>query len=110
MYKPTLFDRHGPAAVQVVRAWGYGVMVFGLVTGALLSQVGFQWWVPVAGVLSGVVAGGAGWAIGELAGGVWKRLSVDGASTPYTEQYSYQQSLVMRGQLDEALESFEAVI
>jgi tetratricopeptide (TPR) repeat protein len=35
---------------------------------------------------------------------------VDGTSTPYKEQYSYQQSLVMAGKLDEALESFEAVI
>ncbi|HEX3867480.1 MAG TPA: hypothetical protein VHV78_12045 [Gemmatimonadaceae bacterium] len=35
---------------------------------------------------------------------------VDGHSTPYAEQYSYQQALVMRGELDAALESFEAVI
>jgi hypothetical protein len=110
MYKPTLFDRHGPAAAQVVRAWGYGLMVFGLVTGVLLSQVGFQWWVPIAGIVSGAVAGGAGWAIGEIAGVAWKRMAVDGASTPYNEQYSYQQALVMRGLLDEALESFEAVM
>jgi hypothetical protein len=109
-YKPTLFDRHGPAAYQIVVGVAYGVMIFGLVTGVLLSQVGFKWWVPIAGAIVGTAAGGAGWAIGELAGGAWKRFAVDGTSTPYKEQYSYQQALVMRGQLDEALESFEAVI
>ena len=35
---------------------------------------------------------------------------VDGASTPYVEQYSYQQALVMQGRVDDALASFEAII
>jgi tetratricopeptide (TPR) repeat protein len=35
---------------------------------------------------------------------------IDGSSTPYTEQYSEQQALVMQGKLDEALASFESVI
>src|SRR5215831_20186506 len=110
MYTLTLFDRHGPAAAQILRAWGYGVMVFGLVTGTLILEVGFHWWVLPTAIVFGTIAGAAGWAISELAGGAWRRVSVDGASTPYREQYSYQQALVMRGRLDEALESFEAVI
>jgi tetratricopeptide (TPR) repeat protein len=109
-YKKTLFDRHGPGAVQHLRAFGYGLMVFGLVTGTLLSRVGWQWWVLPVGVIAGAAVGGMGFVLGELAGGTWKHFVVDGASTPYKEQYSYQQALVMRGQLDEALESFEAVI
>jgi tetratricopeptide (TPR) repeat protein len=35
---------------------------------------------------------------------------VDGSSTPYRAQYSYQQALVMQGKVDEALASFEAII
>jgi hypothetical protein len=109
-YKPTLFDRHGPAAGEMLRALGYGVMVFGLVAGVLIARTGFHWWtIPIAAG-AGVVAGGAGWLIGEMVGGAWKRFAVDGASTPYKEQYSYQQSLVMQGRVDDALESFEAVI
>ena len=109
-YKKSLFDRHGPDAGMILRAWGYGVMVFGTVTGVLFARIGFHWWVLPTGIASGAIAVGAGWGIGELSGRAWKHIAVDGTSTPYKEQYSYQQSLVMRGQLDEALESFEAVI
>ena len=110
VYKPTLFDRHGPDAGQMLRAFAYGVMIFGLVFGVIISRTGFHWWsVPIATV-AGVVGGGSGWIMGELVGGAWKRFMVDGTSTPYREQYSYQQALVMQGRVDEALESFEAVI
>jgi len=109
-YKPTLFDRHGPAAAEMLRAFAYGLMVFGVVAGVLIARVGFAWWtLPIAGV-AGTITGSAGWMIGEMVGGAWKRFMVDGASTPYHEQYSYQQALVMQGRVDDALESFEAVI
>jgi hypothetical protein len=109
-YKTTLFDRHGPAAAEMLRAFGYGLMVFGVVAGVLISQTGFHWWTFPIAIGAGVIAGGAGWIIGEMAGSAWKRITVDGASTPYQEQYSYQQALVMQGRVDDALESFEAVI
>jgi hypothetical protein len=109
-YKPTLFDRHGPAAAEMLRAFGYGVMVFGIVGGVLTTRVGFRWWTLPVAAAAGLIAGGAGWLIGEMVGNTWKRFMVDGSSTPYKEQYSYQQALVMQGRLDDALESFEAVI
>lgn len=109
-YKPTLFDRHGPAAGEMLRAFGYGLMVFGLVAGVLISRTGFHWWTFPIAVAAGIGAGGAGWMLGEMVGGAWKRIAVDGASTPYKEQYSYQQALVMQGRVDDAIESFEAVI
>jgi TolA-binding protein len=37
-------------------------------------------------------------------------VTVSGASTPYVDQFSYQQSLVMQGKVDEALASFESII
>lgn len=109
-YKPTFFDRHGPDAGHMIRAWGYGLMVFGLVSSVVTSQLGFSFVGVIAGITAGVVAGGIGAWLGEAAGSTYKRFMVDGISTPYVEQYSYQQALVMQGRIEDALESFEAVI
>jgi hypothetical protein len=90
--------------------WGGAILVLGLSTTGFarfghLTLAIFLGCVVVA-ALAGAVpilfANGAGWT--------FKRLMVDGASTPYVEQYSYQQSLVMQGRVDEALASFEAII
>lgn len=109
-YKPTLFDRHGPTAAEILRAFAYGLMVFGLTTGVLFLEAGLHVWSVLIGIAAGAAAGGVSWFLGELAGGAWKRVTVDGTSTPYREQYSYQQALVMKGEVDAALESYEAVI
>lgn len=94
----------------MLHAAGYGVMIFGLVFGVVISRTGFHWWsVPIA-ILAAGIAASSGWIFGEMIGGAWKRFMVDGTSTPYREQYSYQQALVMQGRVDDALESFEAVI
>jgi hypothetical protein len=94
----------------MLRAFGYGVMIFGLVFGVVISRTGFHWWTMPVAVAAGAFGGGSGWMLSALVGGAWKRFMVDGTSTPYREQYSYQQSLVMQGRVDDALESFEAVI
>lgn len=110
-YKPTLFDRHGAAAADYVRAYAYGLMVFGLVFGigtAASRELSFI--MLFAAIIAGLGVTWAALAISGAVGWTWKRMMVDGASTPYVEQYSYQQALVMQGKLDEALESFEAVI
>ncbi len=52
----------------------------------------------------------AGYRFGSAVGDGWKTIAVDGSSTPYREQFSYQQALVMQGRLDEALQSFEMII
>jgi hypothetical protein len=109
-YKPTLFDRHGPDAAHLLQAWGYGLLIFVVVTGVLMSQIGFRWWELPVGAGFGVLGGGSGWFIGFALGGAWKRVAVDGSSTPYERTFSYEQSLVMKGRVDDALASFEAVI
>jgi hypothetical protein len=109
-YKRTLFDRHGPDAAHLLQAWGYGLLIFVVVTGALMSQIGFRWWELPVGAGFGVLGGGSGWFIGFALGGAWKRVAVDGSSTPYERTFSYEQSLVMKGRVDDALASFEAVI
>lgn len=109
-YKPTLFDRHGPAAVDLMRAFSYGLVVFSLTLSVGWAQAGFSIGLVVAAVLFGAAVYFSALAFSGAIGWTWKRFMVDGASTPYVEQYSYQQSLVMAGRLDDALESFEAVI
>ena len=64
----------------------------------------------VVGPTMGIAVTWLGFRAGSAVGDGWKAIAVDGTSTPYKEQYSSQQSLVMQGKLDEALESFEAVI
>jgi len=111
MYKPTLFDRHGPDATDYIRAVVFGAMVFGLTLAAIvLAAGGMSWLLFVASLSAGVAAGSFALLAAKLAGGTWKKFTVDGSSTPYIEQYSYQQALVMQGKIDEALESFEAII
>lgn len=109
-YKPTMFDRHGPEAALYIYAVAYGAIAFGLVAGVLLVKTGFHWWTFPIAIASGLLGGGGGLMFANMGGDAYKALMVNGSSTPYVEQYSYQQSLVMAGKLDEALESFEAVI
>jgi hypothetical protein len=109
-YKPTLFDRHGPDAAHILHAWGYGLLIFGLTTGTLMTQIGFRWWELPLGAGLGALAGGAGWFVGSVIGSGWKAVAVDGSSTPYERQFSYEQALVMQGRVDEAIASFEAVM
>lgn len=118
-YKPTLFDRHGPVAGEYVRAGSYSAMA-GIITfaaaflliagtggGATLSLVvGLS--ILAVVVALGVYALTIG--LSHAAGRSYQHLMMDGSSTPYEEQHSYQQALVMQGKLGEALESFEAVV
>lgn len=109
-YKPTLFDRHGPAAWDFMRALSYGAMVVVLVVAAFALRMGWRWWTIPVGIVTGAVTGALGLFVAHSVGGAWKYLMVDGSSTPSVEQYSQQQALVMQGKVDEALESFESVI
>jgi tetratricopeptide (TPR) repeat protein len=118
-YKPTLFDRYGPDAGDMVRAYSYGLMVFGIsITGGAILLAAGRVRASLVGVISilivsalfGLAVVVVATLISNAAGNAYKHLMVDGSSTPHKEQYSYQQALVMQGKLDEALESFEAVI
>lgn len=109
-YKRTLFDRHGPAALDYIRGWAYGAMVLGLVVAVFTLRVGFKWWTIPVGLAAGAATGSLGLFMAQSVGDTWKHLMIDGSSTPYIEQYSAQQALVMQGKIDEALASFESVI
>jgi hypothetical protein len=109
-YTPTFFDRHGPDGGLYLRAVGgsalvLGVSMAGLALFGLLSLVAAVVCLAMAllvGVVPIVLANSAGWT--------FKRVMVEGTSTPYVEQYSYQQALVMQGRVGDALASFESSI
>jgi hypothetical protein len=110
-YKPTLLDRRGPDARDLVRAWTYGLMAFvitlGLVTAA---RHRFSPMNVVIAAVAGALTRFFTEALGDATGRVFQRFTMGGSTTPYVAQYSYQQTLVMQGRLDDALASFEAVI
>src|ERR1043166_8206740 len=116
-YKLTLFDRHGPDALSIVRSLAYATMVFGLCI-PLFWMAAYKVDMPVGkgivfvigwSTIAGLGAGAVGYLMGHGTGAAWKHLMMAGSSTPYKEQYSYQQSLVMQGRGDDALASFEVV-
>lgn len=118
-YKLTLFDRHGPDGMLRVKAAAYGIMVFGLTIplfAAAAAKLGIQspllalGFILVGSVGSAAAAFYSGYHVSNAVGESVKAVTISGASTPYTEQFSYQQSLVMKGKVDEALASYEAIV
>jgi hypothetical protein len=108
-YKPTFFDRHGPGAAGLVTARVWGVAM-GFVTLAILSGArGLTAMTVLESVAAGLLTSNLGPAIGNLFGGFWNTVAVNGGSTPSTPQFSREQSLVMQGKVDEALASLEAI-
>jgi hypothetical protein len=110
-YKPTFLDRYGPEGVQSLVAAVWGFAVFIIAFAVLVSQIAHPSFLMVIACAAAALAvAGTGVWLSRTAGWIWKRFLVDGTSTPYVEQYSYQQSLVMQGRVDDALASFEAII
>ena len=119
-YQPTLFDRHGPDAGLRLKAAGFASIAFAL--------LGVMWYVLatqqlglhgfpallftlVAASLSALFVFRMSLASAAAAGGVARAVTMpSGASTPYEDQYSFQESLAARGDVARALESYEAVI
>ncbi|HKN64779.1 MAG TPA: hypothetical protein VJW73_00795 [Gemmatimonadaceae bacterium] len=109
-YKSTLLDRHGPAAMERMQALSYGAMVFVLTFGALALETGFSVWTFVCPPIVALLTASVAFGLGKAAGEGWHHIAMSGASTPYEEQFSYQQALVMQGKVTEALASFEEMI
>jgi hypothetical protein len=108
-YKPTFFDRHGPAAELYIKSVGFGVLAF-VITFAVTSVHGVTWKTFLGSLGAGVLTGGLGPLLGYLASRFASTVVYGSSSTPYVPQYSYQDSLIQQGRLAEALESFEALI
>ena len=119
-YKSTLVDRVGPDIGYRLKAVGYGLMVFGITTAAcflIIAQgdtnvgwFGILMLLVIAAVFGGLVTFlGLGFASGS--GMVMKAFTnPSGNSTPYEEQFSWQEAMIARGEVDAAFESFEIII
>jgi hypothetical protein len=118
-YRPTFLDRHGPDGMIRLKSAAYGLMVLGLTIplfGAAAAKLEIHSPVLAVAFILGCSLGSAGAAfysglhLSHAVGESVKAVAIGGASTPSTEQFSYQQSLVMKGKVDEALASYEAII
>lgn len=115
-----MFDRHGPDAGLRLKAGGYALVTFCLMTVMWYTvagqKFGLRGWraisfTLVAASLSAILTYRMGLASAAGAGGIARYVTMpSGASTPYEEQFSYQESLAARGDVAGALESYEAVI
>lgn len=119
-YKRTLFDRHGPEAAMFIRVAQYLPVIFiasFIMWGALASIIlhidgpKAVVFVAVMTILTTFAAWWLGLKVGHLGGDAFRAfIQPSGKSTPYEEQYSYQDALEMKGDVAGALESYEAVI
>ena len=101
------------------KALGYGVLVAGVTFGAgiILSLLGG---VPslaallallLIALLLGALTAFLGSRMGEGAGVVVQSfVQPSGNSTPYEQTFSFQEAMIMRGEIGAALESYEAII
>jgi tetratricopeptide (TPR) repeat protein len=109
-YQPTLFDRHGPAALERIRLVMYSAMVFVLALGTLAVTIGLSVRAIALSLLAATVVGCAVHFLVNAVGSASRVLAIGGEPSTSDEQYSYHQSLVVQGRIDEALAAFEAVI
>ena len=114
-YKRTLFDKMGPDASVVLQTLSYSAVIFTcflLLFAVLSRKENFSglWILPLAAAAtSGVMY--VGYRFGLLAGAGFSAFTLPtGNSTPYQQQYSYQESLAIRGDVNAALASFEELV
>jgi hypothetical protein len=118
-YRPTLLDRLGPDGINRVRVLpaAGACAVIAMIAGAYVG--GREGWpvaviIPVVALLAAGV-GALAWLMAiklvDAAGaGLSRFIAPSGASTPAVPDYSYQDALVMRGDVAGALQSFESII
>ena len=106
-YKLTFFDKHGPDAGLRIKAFSYALMVLALTVSAGLLAGAPPLLTLVLGIPLSLLAGYGSWYLGKSAGAVAEFVTAGGSSTPYEEQFSQMQALVMQGKYGEALELFE---
>ncbi|HMC56026.1 MAG TPA: hypothetical protein VKH19_12675 [Gemmatimonadaceae bacterium] len=117
-YKITFFDRYGPEAGNRLKAYGYGLIVFGVSVPmfvALSAKLDFGLLGLLLLTLGGastlaMLAARLGLGGGEVAAEVAKYVTAGGSSTPYEDQFSREQALVMQRDYGTALQLFEGRI
>jgi tetratricopeptide (TPR) repeat protein len=116
-YKPSYLDRYGPEGASHWKIANFLLIPTvggGLVGTAYFAHEGFSNAGIIAGGLVGALLGGAGSALFVLSafegmGGMF-RAFIQPDHSPHERQYSYEDSLVMRGDVEGALASYEKII
>lgn len=109
-YRSTLTDRHGPDAGLLLRCVSYGIYVFGVTLFAALLAGGLRAGLlfGLGGAVAGVLVAWFAWKFANGAGSGFRAfIQPSGSSTPYAAQYSYEQSLAVRGDVAGALAAYE---
>jgi hypothetical protein len=109
-YKSTLFDRHGPAALDRICIVASAAMVFVLTFGVLALKLGLSVRTLLWSLIAGGMSGSAAHFFAKLVGDGSRALTMGSHTSASGEEYSYQKSLVMQGRVDDALASYEALI
>lgn len=106
-YKPTFLDRHGPEGALRIRAAAYAFSVAGIILSVCIAR-GAPLIVTLllALTLPPFAFAGTLW-LSSGAGRVMRHMMEGGSSTPYEDQFSREQALVMQRNYAAALESFE---
>ena len=111
-YKVTFMDRHGPEGGLRIKAIAYGSMVGAISFSAvmLIMAQGGGTPGPITVLIAALVGYGAGrgsWAIASKAGDAAQYFTAGGSSTPYEEQFSQEQALIMQRDYAGAAACFE---
>ena len=106
-YKPTFLDRHGPEGALRIRAAAYAFSVAGIILSVCIAR-GAPLIVTLllALTLPPFAFAGTLW-LSSGAGRVMRHMMEGGSSTPYEDQYTREQALVMQRNNAAALESCE---
>ena len=116
-YKRSYLDKHGPEGADFYKAaaWLLVPVVFGGIIGAAyFANAGYSSGGTIAGTVVGAVLGGAGplllvRSLSEGAGALFRSV-IEPNRTEYERQYSREDALVMRGDVEGALASYESII
>ena len=106
-YKVTFFDRHGPEGALRIKAFSYALMCFGLSVGACMLRGAPMIFTLVFSLTLAAVAFFGSLGLSRAAGDTMRFFTAGGSSTPYEDQYSQEQALVMKRDYAAALELFE---
>src|SRR3954469_16725904 len=116
-YKRTLFDKYGPEAADQARIASWlivPIVAGGGIGAAWFVQKGFSAAWVITGALLGAVLGGAALALvatsASQGGGALLRSFIQPGGTAMDRQYSLEDAMVMRGDVESALASYEKII
>ena len=117
-YKRTVFDQRGPEAahfLQAVSSLIIPIVAGGLIGGALAVRNAYQAALVVVSALGGSIVFAVGWwffvtRTSHGAGNVLGAFIQPSGAGSYERQYSQEDALVMRGDVEGALASYEEII